>query len=621
MFAVLFAAALAVVNSADYTAAIAPGGLISIFGQGFDPAPAGTTVEVNGIAAEVSYVGPGQINARMPFVLPGEATLQVRTPAGVNGETPVTVLATAPRFFPGLVFHADWTPVSAAAPAAAGEVLISFLTGLGPDAGVAAAWGGRPAHVLYAGPAPGFPGLDQLNFRVPAGAAGPLTVRAYPASTRLTFALKSRVEHHYDITVIEGTFDLVTAHSQSQSPLVTLTGPKAATTYTVIVFACADVQCKQRSLAGTFQATTPPEYWQMQGTGNTTAGLDRIVSDGNARISATRFGPEAGPVTANRVQLYYGPGGLRRQILSTALTQAPVDPADPSTYLHFESSGGTTGLLTPNPPANLIETIATGQGVPLVEGKVRIFFEAQGTDRKTRIFSIDSVDGLTGQDFNTGPATTCATAEDFSPGGGCPLRTEIELAANSARQNKVGYPILTDWRWDGAPGTFLVFTTDRVNGCTPSDRNHGYAVWDGSKWEVQTQANGCPKLFQNAQAAFPMHLGGVRYKLYYGDTSNTTGRLPGNLPFLGPKTLIYADGALTGKPDRVDFEDWEPQSAGRDVVFLWPNGDKLNDTAEGYIDDYHFLAPTGSLDLQVMFLVITNGTEIPFGAAAVLLNP
>jgi hypothetical protein len=92
------------------------------------------------------------------------------------------------------------------------------------------------------------------------------------------------------------------------------------------------------------------------------------------------------------------------------------------------------------------------------------------------------------------------------------------------------------------------------------------------------------------------------------------------MPFLGPKRLIYADGSSSGTA-RVDFEDWEPQSASRDVVFLWPSGEMLNDAAEGYIDDYHFLAPTGSLDLQVMYLAITNGTEIPFGAAALLLNP
>ena len=49
--------------------------------------------------------------------------------------------------------------------------------------------------------------------------------------------------------------------------------------------------------------------------------------------------------------------------------------------------------------------------------------------------------------------------------------------------------------------------------------------------------------------------------------------------------------------------------------------DLLDATAEGYIDDYHFMAPTGTLELQVMYLAITNGTAVPLGAAAILLNP
>jgi hypothetical protein len=47
----------------------------------------------------------------------------------------------------------------------------------------------------------------------------------------------------------------------------------------------------------------------------------------------------------------------------------------------------------------------------------------------------------------------------------------------------------------------------------------------------------------------------------------------------------------------------------------------LNDTAEGYIDDFQFLTPTGSVDLQVMYVSITDGTVVPFAAAALLLNP
>ena len=415
----------------------------------------------------------------------------------------------------------------------------------------------------------------------------------------------------------------------------TLTGLKAATAYSVVVSACGTTACEQPAAAAAVTGTTSSEYWQLQGSGNTTAGLTRIVSDGNARISATRFGPEASSVTANRIQLYYGPSLVSgRQTLSTALTGSNTTASLPSSYLSFTSSGATTGLSTPTPAATLVETMATGQGVPLsaaMGGKVRVFFEAQGIDRKTRIFSIDSVDGYTGQDFNiSSTSTTCATTADYSAGGGCAFSVAIGVEGDTtapnakilnARQNKVGYPTQTDWRWDGAPGTFMVFTSGSITGCTTANRTHGYAVWSGSKWDVQYDSKACPKLFTNVQAAFPMHIGGVKYKMYYGDTSNTAGQLSSNLPFLGPKRLLYADGVKSGLADRVDFEDWESQVHARDVVFVWPNGDKLDNTAEGYIDDFHFMAPTGSLDLQVMYLAITNGTAVPLGAAAILLNP
>jgi len=476
---------------------------------------------------------------------------------------------------------------------------------------------------------------------VTTSSVGPQTVggTALSSSTGITVSWtppSGSTLDHYRITaadVVGGAPLTFTAAATANS--AALSGLKAATAYSITVSACAEAACAVENSASAVQGTTDKEYWQLQGSGNTTSGLSRIVRDGNARISATRFGPEAGGVTASRIQLYYGPSLVSgRQALSTALTASAASAALPSSYLSFVSSGATTGLLTPTPAATLVETVATGQGVPLsaaMGGKVRVFFEAQGVDRKTRIFSIDSVDGYTGQDFNSSSSsTTCSTTADFSAGGGCAISVAVGVEGDTvapnakilnARQNKVGYPTQTDWRWDGAPGTFMVFTSGSVAGCSTANRTHGYAVWNGSRWDVQYDAAGCPKLFTNVQAAFPMHIGGVGYKLYYGDTANTTGQLASPLPFLGPKQLLYADGATSGLPDRVDFEDWESQSAARDVAFLWPNGDLLDATDEGYIDDFHFMAPTGSLDLQVMYLAITNGTDVPLGAAAVLLNP
>lgn len=444
---------------------------------------------------------------------------------------------------------------------------------------------------------------------------------------------------HYEISAAETLMGTsVSTSAKAGETTATLSGLKAITPYIVTVKACSDAACSASGSAAA-SGTTSEEYWQLQGSGNTVSGLSKVVSDGNARISATRFGPEAGGNTASRIQLYYGPFGSTAPNLQSALvvavTSAATSASSPASYLSFTSLASNSGLLKPSTASTLVSAPATGQGVPLSSGKVRLFFEAQGSDGKTRVMSVDSQDGYDGRDFNSGSATTCSTTADYSTGGGCAPTVAIGVQGDSvrgntkisnARQFKVGFPILNDWRWDSAAGTFMVFTTDQVTGCTTTGMNHGYAVWDGSNWNVQYETAGCPKLFKSAQAMFPMHVGGVRYKAYFGDPSVTTGKLTPpamsqGLPFLGPKKLIYADGASTGSATAVDYEDWESVSAGRDVIFLWPNGDKLNDTAEGYIDDYHFLAPTANMDLQVMYMAITDGTVAPFSAAAVLLNP
>src|SRR5205085_5081265 len=86
------------------------------------------------------------------------------------------------------ILHADFSPVSPASPAKAGETVQIFLTGLGavspavvagtagptrplstvvnvPDVYI----GGLGARVAYAGLAPGLAGLYQLNVTIPSG--------------------------------------------------------------------------------------------------------------------------------------------------------------------------------------------------------------------------------------------------------------------------------------------------------------------------------------------------------------------------------------------------------------------------------------------------------------------
>lgn len=420
------------------------------------------------------------------------------------------------------------------------------------------------------------------------------------------------------------------------SAATTLTGLKSATAYTIWVKTCSEATCSTPSAGSSAPITTAEEVWQFQGSGRSVQSLSKLVSDGNARLSVTRFGPEAG-ATANRLQLYYGPlppMGNMSQSLAVATTTTTTQANDPGSYLSFMSLAGSSGISSDNATAAPLvgsAGIGAGQGVPLASGSVRLVFEARGLDNKTRIMAVDSKDGYTGRDFNSGAATTCLLTADYSAGGGCEPTVLIGVEGDSlrgnpkiknARQMKLGWPTQDNWRWDGAVGRFMVFTTDSVDGCSAMAPNHAYAQWDGSAWKVQYSGTGCPKLFTQAQAMFPMHVGGVRYKMYYGDKTRLTGMIAGSrLPFLGPKQVIYADGSKTGDATAVDFEDWEAQSTSRNVVFLWPDGSELDAAAEGYIDDYHFLAPTGDLGLQVLYVAITDGMVMPTAAAAVLLNP
>ena len=439
--------------------------------------------------------------------------------------------------------------------------------------------------------------------------------------------------HHFEIAAREGVQDTrVRVSAAASATSVTLTGLKSQTTYAIAVIACANDSCTQSSASGEVEAETDREHWQLHGTGRSVSTLTKAVSDGNARLSATLFGPDAGAM-ANRVQLYYGPLNAGRQsALAVATASADAAASNPDSYLTFTSRAGSSGLISPPSSTPLVSIVATGQAVPVTRergGFVRLFFEAEGADGRTRSMWLDSKDGFFGMDFNAGAATTCSTAADYAAGGGCVPTVSIAVAGDpngnsrisNARQHKVAWPTLDSPHWDMAAGTFMVFTSGQVPGCSTYPQNHGYAVWDGAAWKVQYHANGCPKLFTSVQAGFPFHSGGARYRLYYGDPSLTEGKGSTNLPFLGPKKLIYADGSVTGEAGVVDFEDWEAQASARDVVFLWPNGEQLDARAEGYIDDYHFLAPTGSLDLQVMYITITDGAIAPISVTATLRNP
>ncbi|HTS64488.1 MAG TPA: metallophosphoesterase [Candidatus Acidoferrales bacterium] len=144
-----------VVNTASYTPDLAPGSLVSIFGQSLAaatqtasqyPLPSvlsGTSVTLNGTPLSLFYVSAGQINAQLPLDFVGAGTLQVTTATGTASAS-ATVSTTAPAVFQsGVLHHTTGAPVTTTSPATAGEILDVYLTGLGQVNGSLTA--GQPA--------------------------------------------------------------------------------------------------------------------------------------------------------------------------------------------------------------------------------------------------------------------------------------------------------------------------------------------------------------------------------------------------------------------------------------------------------------------------------------------
>ena len=418
----------------------------------------------------------------------------------------------------------------------------------------------------------------------------------------------------------------------TESPL-RLDRLRSDSSYTVTVDACANADCEPPLATRSIRFMTPEENWQFEGTGHALTTLATVAANGQAKIWALTMGDEAGTGLAGRIQLYYGQnpsGAITGQSLGVATAQKAIVHDDTRSWYPLDPLYDRAGLVTPPTRTALLGQIGTGQPVPLRSGGTRMYFESNGNDGHTRILSIDSADGWVGQDFNQGASTLCSTTSDYTAGGGCPNTVQLGISTDTlhpvpkvsnVRQFKIGYPTLDDWRWDESAGTFMFFTVDKGGTCGyPGFANQAYAVWDGTQWEPVLRSDGCPDVIAYAQAPAPIHIGAISYKLYHGDPSQTTGVVSGSmLPFLGPKLLRYADGAQGGDPERVDLADWE--TTPHDLSFLWPDGTPFSASAEGYIDDFVFLMPTGNPEFQLAYVVITDGSAMPRPAVAKLLNP
>ncbi|MDQ6679212.1 MAG: hypothetical protein M3Z09_18170 [Acidobacteriota bacterium] len=157
---------------------------------------AGVSVLLGGTLANLYYVSPGQVNFLIPAELePGPLVLRMVRDGLYGPSVTLTLTETAPGLFQlssdtVIATHTDGSLLSAAAPASPGEVVILYAAGLGrtsPDvlSGQASSGAISILHlkdlsvlldnvavdrslILYAGIAPGFAGLYQINLRLPA---------------------------------------------------------------------------------------------------------------------------------------------------------------------------------------------------------------------------------------------------------------------------------------------------------------------------------------------------------------------------------------------------------------------------------------------------------------------
>jgi uncharacterized protein (TIGR03437 family) len=194
-------------SNAPFTAGVSVGELVTIYGTGLAksaqaaqsfPFPTtlnGVQVKINGRLAPVYAVSPTQISVVVPYETElSYAQFQVIN-GGVASNTSTSFVNTAsPGVFTvppggigyGAVLHADYSLVSKSSPAKRGEIVLLFVTGMGEVSPAVTAGSAAPsnplakvvnqpdiyidgtsADVSFAGLAPGFAGLYQINVKVP----------------------------------------------------------------------------------------------------------------------------------------------------------------------------------------------------------------------------------------------------------------------------------------------------------------------------------------------------------------------------------------------------------------------------------------------------------------------
>ena len=183
---------------------VAPGSLVSLYGNQLATVSGETQVSIAGRVAPVSFASEQQVNALVPEDASGLVPVTIKNAAGEHSVN-LLVEPVAPAVFSAALNAVTGVRVSPETPLRAGDYVALFATGLGatqaqgglnwavvtPEVAI----GGEPCTVTYAGRAPGFPGLDQINCQlssnVAAGDAVPVLVRSGKRVSNVT-ALRVR---------------------------------------------------------------------------------------------------------------------------------------------------------------------------------------------------------------------------------------------------------------------------------------------------------------------------------------------------------------------------------------------------------------------------------------------
>lgn len=120
-----------------------------------------------------SFTGGPRI--QVPWDLP-EGPCQATVQSNFRFEAPfeLEVKQYDPQFEAGLLLHDNFRAVTSSSPAHPGDIIVAFMTGLGPvnengmvKPGFICTFNGAPGDILYAGVAPGLDGQYQVNVRAP----------------------------------------------------------------------------------------------------------------------------------------------------------------------------------------------------------------------------------------------------------------------------------------------------------------------------------------------------------------------------------------------------------------------------------------------------------------------